>query len=95
MSTDPTPLQERIERALREHAFVEHSPGAGEHVDLSPQAAKYLAARIAPIIAAEVRKAQAGAWDEGFEVGESNGYAIGRDIDTDENTENPYRNEED
>ena len=30
-------------------------------------------------------------WDEGFEVGESNGYAIGRDIDTDENTDNPYR----
>ena len=32
-------------------------------------------------------------WDEGFEVGEGNGYAIGRDIDTDEDTTNPYRNE--
>lgn len=51
-TTGPTPLQELIEGALREHAFVEHSPGAGEHIDLSPQAAKYLAARIAPIIAA-------------------------------------------
>lgn len=41
------------------------------------------------------RDAQADAWDEGFEVGESNGYAIGRDIDTDENTQNPYREKED
>ena len=30
-------------------------------------------------------------WDEGYEAGEGNGYAIGRDIDTDEDTTNPYR----
>lgn len=30
------------------------------------------------------------AWNEGYEVGEGNGYAIGRDIETDEDTSNPY-----
>lgn len=30
-------------------------------------------------------------WDEGYEAGELNGYSIGRDIDIDEDTTNPYR----
>lgn len=40
---------------------------------------------------ASIRDAAADIWDEGFEVGESNGYAIGRDIETSEDTTNPYR----
>ncbi|WP_193104683.1 hypothetical protein [Brachybacterium sp. FME24] len=32
-------------------------------------------------------------WDQGYEAGELNGYGIGRDIDIDEDTTNPYRNE--
>lgn len=48
----------------------------------------YIAAAVLPII----RKAQADAWDEGFDVGESSGYAIGRDTDAWENNiDNPYR----
>ena len=46
-----------------------------------------------PITPEDFTQIAARIWDEGYEAGEGNGYAIGRDIDTDEDTANPYRNE--
>lgn len=84
MNNDTNPLQERLWEAVAEvrdqHPRVFNDAPTDDVIDA-----------VLPIL----RAAQADAWDEGFEVGESNGYAIGRDIDTDENTENPYREQED
>ena len=51
-----------------------------------------LAAAVLPIIAAEVRKAQAAAWDEGYEAGMLDTYRLGRDMElTITPAPNPYR----
>lgn len=78
-TTDDTALTNALGDALAGHRFIEHSPGAGEHLELSPQACVRLAAAVLPII----RKAQADAWDEA--------YAWGCFDDTDGFTRNPYR----
>ena len=58
MTTDPTPLQERIVQAMREEdGDAQHGP------DAHPGYYEYAAA-VLPIIAAEVRKAQADALRE-------------------------------
>lgn len=70
MTTDPTPLQERIARALYENAeYYGPAPTRppwdsrdgeerGEWMEI--------AAAVLPIIAAEVQAAKAEAWDEGY-----------------------------
>lgn len=62
MTTDPTPLQERIKRALWEALpdVPEEDYGSVEPwLDRD-------AAAVLPIIAAEVQAAKAEAWDEGY-----------------------------
>ena len=50
------------------------------------------AAAVLPIIATEVRKAQADAWGEGYEAGMLDTYRLGRDMDlTITPAPNPYR----
>lgn len=102
MTTDPTPLQERIGRAM--YARINGFRGMWER--LAPEfQQEYLddAAAVLPIIAAEVRKAQADAWDEG----QASGWDNARE-ESDQHggvcdmwkphvwlTPNPYREQED
>ena len=60
MTTDPTPLQERIARAIASADGVGGPDGEFLY--------SHYAAAVLPLIAAEVRKAQAEAWDEGWEA---------------------------
>lgn len=63
MTTDPTPLQERIAAEL---CFAERGDDfAGITNPALRRDYLQFAAAVLPIIAAEVRKAQADAWDEG------------------------------
>ena len=90
MTTDTTALQERIARAIRLADTGDTLPDGfaarmwDEGVTNRDKGMR-LAAAVLPIIAAEVRKAQADAWDEG--------YAWGCFDDTDGFTRNPYREE--
>ena len=65
MTTDPTPLQERIARALDPSSWQLHDSGTFPPEHQAPQAvirrSMDEAAAVLPIIAAEVRKAQADA----------------------------------
>lgn len=85
MTTDPTPLQERIEHEL-EAMF----DGGGFN-------ARDMARDLTPIIAAEARKAQADIWDEGFQAGWTEHADPGPFVNDlwDAKTPNPYRVKED
>ena len=67
MTTDTTALQERIAEALAEHWRRKHStlltsgPCSG--------CSRVAAAAVLPIVAVEVRKAKAEAWDEAYGLG--------------------------
>lgn len=83
MTTDPTPLQESIARALRETLTDPYGAGSdlespgitsegtvrqrGGEIDVP-----HMVEDLLPLIAAEVRKAQADAWDEGQASGWDN-----------------------
>ena len=97
MTTDPTPLRERIARAAAT------SEGFGpDHPDHEVVVGEYLpdAQFLAPIIAAEVRKAQADAWDEGWmerakrDVYRSHPH-LDRDVPGPPRHLNPHREQED
>ena len=81
MTTDSTPLQERIARAICGSRY------AGSPVDTDNPQDYRVARLLLPIIAAEVRKAQADAWDEGAYAGYDDGKY-------DADTPNPYREKE-
>ena len=84
-TTDTTAPQERIEHALWGITQV-YDAEDGRGTEVGVHAPVYeVVATVLPIIAAEVRKAQADAWDEG--------YAWGCFDDTDGFTRNPYREE--
>ena len=89
MTTDTTALQERIARALYENAEYYGPEDAQPSWDLRDNEERgewmEIAAAVLPIVAVEVRKAKADAWDEG--------YAWGCFDDTDGFTRNPYREE--
>ena len=79
MTTDTTALQERIARALYENAEYygpEDVQPAREHRDDEEREEWIeIAAAVLPIVAEEVRKAKAEAWDEGQEAGYRNAEA--------------------
>lgn len=77
-TTDTDALQERLWEVIAE------ARDKGERTARDVDSYEVVAA-VLPIIAAEVRKAQADAWDEG--------YAWGCFDDTDGFTRNPYREE--
>lgn len=69
---DPTPLQESIARALILPPYVRGQLSKIGPVMKRREAERIaLAAAVLPLIAAEVRKAQADAWDEGYGKGSS------------------------
>ena len=78
MTTDPTQIQELIERELE------------EMFDGGGFSARDMARDLAPLIAAEVRKAQAGAWDEA----ERATHHWFNDPFTPDMPDNPYREQE-
>ena len=68
-TTDPTPLRERIARALNDEGWTfegVHEPGDYDECEDCRRTVAPIAARITEEVAAEVRKAQAEAWDEGY-----------------------------
>ena len=98
MTTDPTPLQERMRSeigyAIRTAAAHGYSKGkrGTDRRDQIDALIESTAAAVLPIIAAGVRKAQADAWDEGYEAGMLDTYRLGRDMDlTITPAPNPYR----
>ena len=92
MTTDTAALQERIEHALWGVTQV-YDARDGRGTEVGVHAPVYeVAAAVLPIIAAEVRKARAAAWDEGYEAGMFDTYRLGRDMElTITPAPNPYR----
>lgn len=71
MTTDPTPLQERIARILNDEGWTfegVHEPGDYDGCEDCRRVVDPIAARIAGEVTAEVRAAKAEAWDEGCEA---------------------------
>ena len=71
MTNDTTALQERIARILNDEGWTfegVHEPGDYDECEDCRLAVAPIAARIAALIAAEVRKAQAEAWSEGAQA---------------------------
>lgn len=71
---DREALWHRVSGVLRAHAFVQHSPGAGEHIDLSPQAADYFADRIDPIVMDALAVSERRAQEAEAELSAARGY---------------------
>ena len=88
MTNDTTALQERIARALYEEDKRDAAnAGLAFDSDAAWEWARDWTAAVLPIIAAEVRKAQAEAWSEGAAVG-------ARDSFSADLTPNPYSGQE-